>query len=61
MFFFRSHEWAETIQCRGQFDVAFHDFSKAFDKVSNRRLSIKLFYYSINGSTLTNDFLRIRF
>ena len=37
-------------------------FSKAFDKVPHRRLSVKLSYYGINGSTLTwmNDFLSNR-
>ena len=53
------HDWATTIQSRGQVDVVFLDFSKAFDKVLHRRLSMKLCYYGINGSTLTwmNDFL----
>ena len=53
------HDWAITIQSRGQVDVVFLDFSKAFDKVPHRRLSVKLFYYGINGPTLTwiNDFL----
>ena len=53
------HDWATTIQSRGQVDVVFLDFSKAFDKVPHRRLSVKLSYCGINGSTLTwiNDFL----
>ena len=56
------HDWATTIQSRGQVDVVFLDISKAFDKVLHRRLSVKLSYYGINGSTLTwiNDFLRNR-
>ena len=56
------HDWATTIHSQGQVDVVFLDFSKAFDKVRHRRLSVKLSYYGINGSTLTwiNDFLRKR-
>ena len=56
------HDWATTIQSRGQVDVVFLDLSKAFDKVPHRRLSVKLSYYGINESTLTwiNDFLRNR-
>ena len=56
------HDWATTIQSRGQVDVVFLDFSKAFDKVPYRRLSVKLSYYGINGSSLTwiNDFLHNR-
>ena len=56
------HDWATTIHSQGQIDVVFLDFSKAFDEVPHRRLSVKLFYYGINGSTLTwiNDFLRNR-
>ena len=56
------HDWATTIQSRGQVDVIFLDFSKVFDKVPHRRLSVKLSYYGINGSTFTwiNDFLRNR-
>ena len=52
-------DWATTIQSRGQVDVVFFDFSKAFDKVPHRRLSVKLSYHCINGSTVTwiNDFL----
>ena len=54
------HDCATTIHSRGQFDVVFLDFSMAFDKVPHRRLSVKLSYNAINGSTLTwiNDFLR---
>ena len=47
------HDWATTIQSRGQVDVVFLDCSKSFDKVPHRRLSVKLSYYGINGSTLT--------
>ena len=54
------HDWAITIQSRGQVDVAFIDLSKVFDIVPYRCLSVKLSYYGINGSTLKwiNDFLR---
>ena len=43
-------------------DVVFHDFSKAFDKLPHRYVSVKLFYNNINGSTLirVNNFLRNR-
>ena len=56
------HDWSSTIQCRGKVDVVFLDFSKAFDKVPDRRLSVKLSYYGINASTLTwiNNFLHNR-
>ena len=42
--------------------MVFLDFSKAFDEVPHRRISVKLSYYGINGSTLTwiNDFQRNR-
>ena len=38
------------------------DFSKAFDKVSHKRLSLKLKYYGIDGNTRTwiNSFLTDR-
>ena len=54
------HEWATTIQSRGHVEVVFPDIGKAFGKVPHRRLSVKLSYYGINGSTLTwmNDFLQ---
>ena len=45
------HDWATTIEHRGQTDVVLLDFSKAFDKVSHRHLSAKLHYYGIRGST----------
>ena len=56
------HDWTTTIQSRGQVDVVFLDFNKAFDKVPHHRLSVKLSYHGINGSTLTwiDDFLRNR-
>ena len=56
------HDLATTIQRRGQVDVVFLDSSKAFNKVPHCRLSVKLSYYGINGSTFIwiNDFLRNR-
>ena len=56
------HDWATTIEHRGQTDVVLLDFSKAFDKVSHRHLSAKLHYYGIRGSTLSwiNAFLHNR-
>ena len=36
-----------------QVDMAILDFSKAFDKVSHKRLSLKLKYYGIDGNTST--------
>ena len=32
------HDWAETIDNKGQTDIALLDFSKAFDRVSHARL-----------------------
>ena len=43
------HDWSSTIHSRGQVDVVFLDFSKAFDKVTHLRLSVKLSCYGING------------
>ena len=37
---------------RSQTDILFLDFGKAFDKVSHRKLIIKLKYYGITGHTL---------
>ena len=38
------HDWASTIQSRGQTDVVLLAFSKAFDKVPHHRLSAKINY-----------------
>ena len=46
------HDWATTLEQRGQVDVILLDFSKAFDKVSHLHLSAKLDFYGIRGSTL---------
>ena len=45
------HDWATTLEHRGQTDVVLLDFSKAFDKVSHYHLSVKLDFYGIRGST----------
>ena len=56
------HDWATTLEHRGQSDIVLLDFSKAFDKVSHHHLSIKLDYYGIRGPTLRwiNSFLARR-
>ena len=46
------HDWATTLEQRGQVDVILLDFSKAFDKVSHLHLSAKLDFYGIRGSIL---------
>ena len=48
-----THDWATTLQHRGQTDVILLDFSKAFDTVPHLRLSAKLSYYGISGPTLS--------
>ena len=45
------HDWAGTINSRSQTDVAFLDFSKAFDSVPHQRLLEKLRFYGISGNT----------
>ena len=53
------HNFAESINSKGQTDVIFLDFSKAFDKVSQKKLLIKLQRYGIRGGNLSwiEDFL----
>ena len=46
------HDWAETLNRKGQTDVALLDFSKAFDRVPHSRLATKLEYYGIQGNVL---------
>ena len=46
------HDWAETLDKKGQTDIALLDFSKAFDRVSHLRLASKLEYYGICGKSL---------
>ena len=48
-----THDWASTLQHRGQSDAILLDFSKAFDTVPHLRLSAKLSYYGIRGPTLS--------
>ena len=56
------HDWAPAIQSSGQDVLVFYYFSKAFSKGVHRRLSVKLSYYGISGSTFAciNDILRNR-
>ena len=53
------HSLAESINSKGQTDVIFLDFSKAFDKVSHKKLLFKLQRYGIRGENLSwiKDFL----
>ena len=44
-------DWSTTLNQRGQSDVLFLDFSKAFDKVPHQHLLHKLSYYGITGKT----------
>ena len=55
------HDWASTLQSRGQTNVVLLDFSKAF--VPHHHLSAKLSYYGIRGPTLEwiRSFLNNRF
>ena len=46
------HNLAESINSKGQTDVIFLDFSKAFDKVSHKKLLTKLQRYGIRGENL---------
>ena len=46
------HDWAETINAKGQTDAILLDFSKAFDKVPHKRLAVKLQSYGITSKTL---------
>ena len=44
--------WANTLNNKGQTDIIFLDFSKAFDKTSHKFLLSKLHYYGIRNRTL---------
>ena len=45
-------DWAKSRNNRKPTDIAFLDFSKAFDRVPHERLLLKLERHSINGSAL---------
>lgn len=45
------HDWSSTVDSRGQVDAIMLDFSKAFDKVSHRKLIHKLRNCGIDGKT----------
>ena len=53
---------SKSLNSGKQVDMAILDFSKAFDKVSHKRLSLRLKYYGIDGNTRTwiNSFLTDR-
>ena len=46
-------DWASTLNNKGQTDVIFLDFSKAFDKISHKFIISKLHYYGIRNHTLS--------
>ena len=46
-------DWANTLNNKGQTDIIFLDFSKAFDKMSHKFLLSKLHYYGIRNHTLS--------
>ena len=56
------NDLAKGLNDKQQIDAVLLDFSKAFDKVSHRRLAIKLNHYGVRGNTLAwiQDFLSCR-
>ena len=46
-------DWANTLDNKGQTDIIFLDFSKAFDKISHKLILSKLHYYGIRNHTLS--------
>ena len=46
-------DWANTLNNKGQTDIIFFDFSKAFDKISHKFILSKLHYYGIRNHTLS--------
>ena len=47
-----THDWAHTLHLKGQTDIIFLDFQKAFDRVSHHLLRTKLDFYGIRRDTL---------
>ena len=56
------NDLARGLNYKQQIDAVLLDFSKAFDKVSHRRLATKLNHYGVRGNTLAwiQDFLSHR-
>ena len=46
-------DWANTLNNKGQTDIIFLDFSKAFDKISHKFILSKLHYHGIRNHTLS--------
>ena len=57
-----TNDISKSLNSGKQVDMVILDFSKAFDKDSHKRLSLKLKYYGIDGNTRTwiNSFLTDR-
>ena len=49
------YDWASVVDAKGQTDVVFLDFSKAFDTVPHTHLLKKLHHYGISDKT--NDWI----
>ena len=47
-----AHDWATSLNNKGQVDAVLLDISKAFDKVAHNRLLAKLRYYGVEENTL---------
>ena len=56
------HDWFKVLDRRGQVDVVFIDFSKAFDLVCHNTLLTKLYKYGVHGDLLNwcRDYLTER-
>ena len=46
-------DWANTLNNKGQTDIIFLDFSKAFDKISHKFIFSKLHHYGIRNHTFS--------
>ena len=46
-------DWANTLNNKGQTDIIFLDFNKAFDKISHKFILSKLHHYGIRNHTLS--------